>query len=124
VVTASVGSRSLSRALRGGLVVSYAVNEQVAGHVEVLLATSIARRIGLHGPPAVGLAPGTPPQTIIGKGIVVTTKGGHSTVKLQFGKSTASRLRRLHKISLMLRLVVRNASAGTTTVLSVFNLSH
>jgi hypothetical protein len=54
----------------------------------------------------------------------VTTKGGHSTVKLQFGKTTASRLRRLHKVPLMLRLVIRNASAGTTTVLSPFTLSR
>jgi hypothetical protein len=121
--SASIVSRSLRTVLRGGLVVRYSVNEQVAGHFDVLLATSIAHRIGLHGPPATGLPQGTAPQTIIGKALVVTTKGGHSTLKIQFGKATASRLRRLHKVSLMLRLVVRSASTGTTTVLSTVTLS-
>ena len=50
---------------------------------------------------------------MIAKAILITTKGGHSTVKIQFGKKTAARLRRLHKVSLMLRLVVRNASSGS-----------
>ena len=74
--------------------VRYSVNEQVAGHFEVLLAASIARHIGLHGPPATGLAKGTPPQIVIAKAILVTTKGGHNTVKIQFCKKTAARLRR------------------------------
>ena len=47
-----------SSVLRSGLVVRYSVNEQVAGRFEVLLASSIARRIGLHGAPATGLAKG------------------------------------------------------------------
>jgi hypothetical protein len=123
LVSASITSRSLRTVLRRGLVVRYSVDEQVAGHFEVLLATSIARRLGLHGPPARGLAKGAAPEKIIGKAILVTTMGGRDTVKIVFAKSTASRLRRLHRVSLMLRLVVRNASRRTTTVLTSVNLS-
>jgi hypothetical protein len=54
----------------------------------------------------------------------VTTRAGRSTVKIQFGKTTASRLRRLGKVSLMLRLVVRNGSTGSATILSPFTLSR
>jgi PKD repeat protein len=121
--TASIASRSLRSVLRNGLVVRYSVNERVTGRFEVLLATSVARRIGLHGSPATGLAKGTAPQTIIGRAILVTTAGGHNTVKIQFSKATAARLRRLHNASVMLRLIVRNASAGSTTVLSTIALS-
>jgi hypothetical protein len=121
--TASIASRSLRNVLRGGLVVRYSVNEKVTGRFEVLLATSVARRIGLHGTPATGLAKGTAAQTIIGKAILVATAAGRNTVKIQFSKATAALMRRLHNASLMLRLVVRNASAGTTTVLSTIALS-
>ncbi len=121
--TASIASRSLSSVLRNGLVIRYSVNERVTGHFEVLLASSLARRIGLHGSPATGLAKGTAPQTIIGRAILVTTAAGRNTVKIQFSKATAARLRRLHKPSLMLRLIVRNASARTATVLSTITLS-
>jgi hypothetical protein len=121
--TASIASRSLRNALRNGLVVRYSVNERVTGRFEVLLASSVARRIGLHGSIATGLAKGTASQTIIGKAILVTTAGGRNTVKIQFSKATAARLRGLHSASLMLRLIVRNASAGSTTVLSTIALS-
>ncbi len=127
VATAGVLSRSLKHVLASGLVVRYSVNQQVAGRFEVLLATSIARRIGLHGPPATGLAKGAAPQIVIGKAILVTTKGGGSTVKILFGKKTAARLHRLSRVSLMVRLVVRNASAkspATSTVVSVVTLTH
>ena len=122
VVTQAVVSRSLARTLRGGLVVRYSVNQQATGHFEVLLAASIAHRLGLHGPLAVGLATGTPPQVVIAKALLVTTRAGRNTLKIQFGKITARRLRRLHKVPLMLRLVVRNAGGGTTTVLSTLTL--
>ncbi len=127
MATAGVVSRSLKSVLAGGLVVRYSVNEQVAGHFEVLLAASIARRIGLHGPLATGLAKGTPPQIVIARAILVTTKGGHNSLRIQFSKSTAKRLRRLGKVTLMLRLVVRNGSgknALSTTVLSLVTLTH
>ena len=122
VATQAIVSRSLAKTLRGGLVARYSVNEQVTGHFEVLLPASIAHRLGLHGPLAAGLAAGTPPQVVIAKALLVTTKAGRNTLKLQFGKITARRLRRLHRVPLMLRLTVRNAGGGTTTVLSKLTL--
>ena len=125
--TAAVLSRSLKHVLASGLVVRYSVNQQVAGRFEVLLDASIARRIGLHGPPATGLAKGAAPEIVIGKAILVTTKGGASTVKILFGKKTVARLHRLSRVSLTVRLVVRNASAkspASTTVVSVVTLTH
>ncbi len=122
VASAAAVASSLAKVTRKGLVVSYTVNQQVAGRFEVLLAASIAHRIGLHPPLATGLPAGTPPQVVIGKAILITTRGGRGALKIQFGKVTAARLRRLGKVSLMLRLNVRNASGGTTTVLSKFTL--
>jgi len=127
VATAAIVSTSLVKTLRNGLVIRYSVNEQVAGRFEVLLDSSIAKRIGLHGPLATGFAKGTPPQIVIAKAILVTTKGGRNTVKILFGKVTAARLRRLHKVTLLIRLIVRNSSSqspATTTVLSTVTLSH
>jgi hypothetical protein len=122
--TQAAVSRSLRSVLRHGLVVRYSVSEQVVGHFEVLLATSTGRRIGLHGSAATGLPAGTPAQLVIGKAILVTTKGGRSSVAIQFGKNTAARLGRLRNVSLMLRLVVRNAGNQRVTVLSTVTLSH
>jgi len=122
VATQAVLSSSLSRTLRKGLVVRYSVSQQATGHFEVLLAASIAHRLGLHPPLATGLPAGTSPQVVIAKALLVTTKAGRNTLKLQFGKITARRLRRLHKVPLMLRLTVRNAGGGTTTVLSQLTL--
>jgi hypothetical protein len=107
--------------------VRYSVNEQVAGHFEVLLAASVARRIGLHGALATGLPAGSAPQIVIAKAVLVTTKGGRNTIKILFGKKTAKLLHRLSKVSLTVRLVVRNGSAKnptTTTVVSVVTLTH
>jgi hypothetical protein len=125
VAAAAVVSRSLRRVLRGGLMVRYSVNEQVAGRFEVLLSRAIANRLGIGGPPALGLPAGTPPQVVIGKSILVTTAAGRNTVDIQFSKRTASRLGRLHGVQLMLRLVVRNADPhgpATTTVLTTVTL--
>ena len=69
--------------------IRYSVNEQVAGRFEVLLASSIAHKLGLRGALATGLAKGTPSQTIIAKAILVTTKGGRSTYRIKFSKATA-----------------------------------
>ena len=126
VASQTVVSRSLSSVLRSGLVVRYSVSEQIAGRFEVLLASSIARRIGLHGAPATGLlAKATPPQIVISKAILVTTKGGRSTYDIKFSKATAARLRRLRKVSLILRLAVHNSSSPTTTtVLNTVDLAH
>jgi hypothetical protein len=122
VAAQSVLSTSLAKTTRKGLTLRYSVNQQVAGRFEVLLTASIAHRIGLHPPLATGLPTGTPPQVVIGKAFLITTKGGGGTIKVQFGKVTAAHLRHLGKVSLMLRLNVRNASGETTTVLSKFTL--
>ncbi len=122
VATQSVLSRSLSKTLSKGLVIRYSVSQQATGHFEVLLAASTAHRLGLHPPLATGLPAGTPPQVVIAKALLVTTKAGRNTLKIQFGKITAKRLRRLHNVPLLLRLTVRNAGGGTTTVLSKLTL--
>jgi hypothetical protein len=123
--TQSVAPQSLASALRSGIVVRYFVSEQVAGRFEVLLASSLAKKLGIHGTIASGLAKGTPAQTVIAKAILVTTKGGHSTYKIKFSKATAARLRKVGKVSLMIRLVVHNAkSPTTTTVLNTVKLGR
>jgi hypothetical protein len=123
--TQSVAPQSLASALRSGIVVRYSVSEQVAGRFEVLLASSLAKKLGIHGSPASGLAKGTPAQTVIAKAILVTTKGGHSTYKIKFSKATAAHLRKVGKVTLMIRLVVHNAkSPTTTTVLNTVKLSR
>ena len=102
----------------------YSVSERVTGRFEVLLARPLARRLGLRGPPASGLAAGTPAQIVLGKAILVTTAGGRDTVTIQFSKATDAKLRRLHGVSLMLRLVVRNSSAHSATVITTVTLTR
>jgi hypothetical protein len=128
VAAALIVPQSLRRALRKGLVVSYSVNEQVAGHFDVLLSKAVAHRLGISGSPATGLPAGSPAEVVIAKAILVTTKGGRSAVHILFSKRTDARLAHVHKVSLMLRLVVRNAGVGigdslTTTVLTAATLT-
>jgi hypothetical protein len=120
VATAAAVSSSLKQVARSGLVVRYAVNEQVAGHFEVLLAASLAHSLGITGPTATGLPAGFPRSLVIGHALLVTTKGGHSTVRIKFNKRTAKHLRHAHNVNLTLRLIVRNASKSPifTTVMS------
>jgi hypothetical protein len=121
VASAVASNRSLSQALQKGLVVNYSVNEQVAGHFEVLLDSRTAARLGIKGRKAVGLPAGSPQSLIIGQAILVTTKGGHSSVRIKFSKRTNARLRHVRRVALLLRLVVRNAatqSPQSTTVLT------
>ena len=125
VATAAALPRSLRGVLSKGLPVRYSVNQQVAGHFEVLLSRATARRLKIGGAPATGLPAGTSPQVVIAKAILVTTAAGRSTVTIHFSKHTASRLEGMRSVPLMLRLVVRNASSqspATTTVLSRFIL--
>jgi PKD domain len=125
VATAAISSQSLASVAKTGLAIRYSVNEQVTGRFEVLLASSIARKLGLKGASATGLAKGTPPQTVIAKAILVTTKGGHGTYRLKLSKATAAKLRKLRKVSLMIRMVVHNAaSPAVTTVLDTVTLSR
>jgi hypothetical protein len=126
VITDFVESTSLKKATSRGLAVHYTVNEQVAGSVQVMLETSVAKRLGIKGQLATGLAKGTPSETIIGTAVLVTTKAGTGTVHVRFASKTAARLARSHKLKLMLRLVARNASRVhplTTTTLSTVVLS-
>ena len=112
--------------LRKGLAIGYSVNEQVAGRFEVLMSRSLARKLKISGTPATGLPAGTPPQLVIAKAILVTTKGGHSIVHVKFSKKTAARLRHVHSVPLMLRMIVRNAASTnpeTATVLSSLKLT-
>jgi PKD domain len=125
VAAAVIVKQSLKTALRKGLVVSYSVNEQVAGHFEVLITRALARKLGITGTPAVGMPAGSPAELVIAKAILVTTKGGKGAVDVKFSKRTAARLARSHKVPLTLRLVVRNAassSPATTTVISSASL--
>jgi len=114
----AVSATSIGKATRKGLIVRYQVNEQVTGSFNVLLAASLAERIGLHMPLAHGLPAGTLPQEIVGRALLITTRGGRGTIKIKFSRRTGARLRRLHRVSLMLQLDLRNATGGTTTVLS------
>jgi hypothetical protein len=124
--TATVLSRTLRLATSKGLAVRYSVNEQVAGRFEVLLTSSAARHLGISGPLASGLPSGSAPQRVIARAVLVTTRGGSSTIHIIFSRTTAARLARAHSASLELRMVVRNASAGsaTTTVVTRAALTH
>jgi hypothetical protein len=127
VATATIVSRSLKTAARKGLKVSYSVNEQVAGRFEVLLSRSVAKRLGISGLPASGLAAGASAQIVLAKAILITTKAGRSTVAIQFSKTVAKRLLRSHKVTFTLRMIVRNAashSPASTTVVTAATLSH
>jgi len=123
IAAAVIMPQRLRTALRKGLTVSYSVNEQVAGHFEVLLSAALARKLHITGTPATGLAPGSPPEVVIAKAILLTTKAGRSAAHILFPKSTAARLAHQHRVPLMLRLIVHNAAAVSTTVLTSATLS-
>jgi hypothetical protein len=126
VAAAAIVHQSLKSALRKGLVVTYSVNEQVAGRFEVLLSRAVAHKLGITGTPATGLPAGSPAEVVIAKAILVTTKGGRSAVHIQFSKRTAAKLAHVSKASLTLRMIVRNAATSdpaTTTVVTAVTLS-
>jgi hypothetical protein len=121
VATAATVSSSIKQVARSGLVVRYTVNEQVTGRFEVLLSAAIAHRLGLSGPAATGLPPGFAKSVVIGHALLVTLKGGHSSVRIKLSKRNAKHLRRAHNVTLTLRMTVRNASSQSplfTTVMS------
>lgn len=121
ILGASVQSKSLKKALSGGLAVRYTANEQVAGSIQVLLDATTAKRLGVHGATATGLPAGTPRSIVVGTAVLVTTKAGQGTIRIKFSTRTAARLKRTRKLKLMLRLFARNASRQspqTTTLLS------
>ena len=126
IATAAAASSSLKQVASSGLVVRYSVNEQVAGRFEVLLAASTAHGLGISGPVARELPASAPKSLVIGQALLVTTKGGHSSVRIKFSKHIAKRLRHAHRVTLMLRLKVRNASKSPlfTTVTTTVVLHH
>jgi hypothetical protein len=127
VAKAAAVSTSIKQVARNGLVVHYSVNEQVAGRFEVLLEATAAQHLGIAGPTATDLPAGSPKSLVIGHALLVTTKGGHSSVRIKFSKSIAKHLRRARKVKLTLRLTARNASSQSplfTTVMSTVVLHH
>ena len=79
----------------------------MTGHFEVLLAASVApsrpegtaRNRASEGHGAPGCDRQSHPRD---------TPGGGDSVKILFGKKTAKLLHQLHRVSLMVRLIVRN----------------
>ena len=125
VATAFVVSHSLKTALSKGVAVHYVVNEQVAGHFEVLLGQKMAKHLGIHGTLAGNLPAGSEPEVVIGTALVVTLKGGGSTTHVILTKSATSHLHHTKKLPLNLRLTVRNAAIhdpATAVVMSAFTL--
>ncbi|HXB64187.1 MAG TPA: PKD domain-containing protein [Solirubrobacteraceae bacterium] len=125
IATAAAVSNSLKQVAKGGLVVRYSVNEQVAGRFEVLLEAATAHRLRISGPAATNLPAGSPASLVIGHALLVTTKGGKSSVRIKFSKSVAKRLRHAKRVKLTLRLTARNANAQNplfTTVMSTVEL--
>jgi len=120
VATAAAAGSSLAKVSRAGLVVHYSVNEQVAGRFEVLLPASVARQLKVKGPVAKGLPAGFAKSVVIGQALLVTTRGGHNSVRIKFPKHTAKRLRHAHSVTLTLRMIVHNAAKSplSTTVMS------
>ncbi|MGA7703366.1 MAG: PKD domain-containing protein [Solirubrobacteraceae bacterium] len=126
VVTGIAATTSLKKALSKGLPVHYTANEQVAGSIEVLLESSVAKRLGIHGSTATGLPTGTPSSIVVGTAVLITTKAGQGTLHIKFSSRTSARLKHVRKLKLMLRLFARNASRQspqTTTMLSTVVLN-
>jgi len=122
VASERIASTSLRAVIKGGLLARYAVNEQVAGHFEVILSAALARKLGIHGKSAVGLAPGTPASVVIGEAILVTTQSARGTEKIKFDKHVLAGLRKASKVPLMLRLIVRNAARQNPKTASVLTV--
>jgi hypothetical protein len=121
VLTATLMSTSLRHVKRSGLAVHYTTNEQVAGTLQVLLESAVAKRLGIHGSVATGLPQGSPKFIVVGTAVLVTTKAGQGTIRVKFSSRTAARLSHTHKLKLTLRLFARNASRQSpqsTTLLS------
>jgi hypothetical protein len=114
-------SHSLTKTLRQGLAVRYAVNEQVAGSMEVMLDSRTAKRLHVRGPLAKGLPKGYPRSIVLRGALLVTTQAGHGTLRVIFPRSMAEKLGHAHRLKLTIRIKVRNADRlhpQTTTLLS------
>ncbi len=124
VAKAVIASQRLRTVLRKGLLVDYSVNEQVAGHFEVLLTRALARRLHISAPAATGLPAGSAPMVVLAKAILVTTKGGYSALHIELSKRIDARLAHVGKLPLMVRMAVRNTAAATTSAVTSATLSH
>lgn len=124
-VSERIGSHSLATVLREGLAIRYAVNEQVAGNVEAMIATSTAKRLRIHAATAKHLPKGYQRQTLIGSAVLVTTRRGHGTLTIELSRHVAEALSSMSRLKVTLRIVVRNASRQhpkTRTLISSFDL--
>ncbi len=110
VATAIVTTTSLGKAVEEGLDVRYSVNQQVAGHFEVLIPTRLAKRLKIKGQAAKGLPKSMARQTVIAYALLVTIRRAHGTISISIPPTAGARLASLHHVTLTLRLAVRNAS--------------
>jgi hypothetical protein len=127
VATAIVTTTSLNTAVQAGLGVRYSVNQQVAGHFEVLLPTRLAKRLKIKGAKAKGLPAGMARETVIAYALLETTRSAHGKISIAIPGATGQRLDRLRHVKLTLRLVVRNASRTepkTTLLMTAVKLRH
>jgi hypothetical protein len=61
---------------------------------------------------------------VIGKSILATTHGGAGTLTIKLGPKTVKRLRRMHGVTLMVRLLVHNSHAKTASAVATVTLSR
>ncbi len=109
-VTERLLSSSLSGAATHGLLVAYAVDEQVAGQFEVMIGARRARSLHISGFRAAALPRWYPAQTVIAMHLLVTMHAAKGRLRIHFLPHTRRELRRLRSLALTVRLVVRNAS--------------
>lgn len=100
----------MPEALSKGLLVRYSVNQQAAGQFEVLMGATLAHRLHVVGFPAKGLPKGAKKQVVIAMRPLITMRKAHGELRIVIPKQASARLRKLRRLTLTLRLVVRNAS--------------
>ena len=112
--------------MRHGIAVRYSVNEQVAGHFEVLLSGKLAHKLKIGGASATGLPAGSEPQIVIAKAPADHDQGRQEHRAHRSSPSTPpSACATSKKLGLGLRLTVRNAATvnpATATLVSAFTL--
>jgi hypothetical protein len=107
-LTETVASHALHKVLHHGLQIHYAVNQQVAGTVEVLLPLFTAKRLGISAG-VVTLPKGYPRSVLIGYAVLVTTKAGHGALRVPIPAAVAQRLATMHKVRLTVRFQVHGS---------------
>ena len=94
----AVVSHSLKAALSKGVAVRYQVNEQVAGHFEVLLVRKLAKRLKIPARSRGTCPPASEPQVVIGTALVVTLKGGRAPLTSCCPRTPPSALSHVKKL--------------------------